>query len=99
MMNEYRFRTDIPKEEYEQFVQSHQLCNLLQSYDWAKVKNNWDHVYAGVYDKNKLAATGLILIKPLPFSFTMFYLPKGPILDYTNKELFNFFFENLKKLA
>lgn len=38
MMNEYRFRTDIPKEEYEQFVQSHQLCNLLQSYDWAKVK-------------------------------------------------------------
>lgn len=37
MMNEYRFRTDIPKEEYEQFVQSHQLCNLLQSYDWAKV--------------------------------------------------------------
>ena len=41
----------------------------------------------------------LILIKPLPFSFTMFYLPKGPILDYTNKELFNFFFENLKKLA
>ena len=61
MMNEYRFKTDIPKEEYEQFVQSHQLCNLLQSYDWAKVKNNWDHVYAGVYDKNKLAATGLIL--------------------------------------
>ena len=38
MMNEYRFKTDIPKEEYEQFVQSHQLCNLLQSYDWAKVK-------------------------------------------------------------
>ena len=38
MMNEYRFRMDIPKEEYEQFVQSHQLCNLLQSYDWAKVK-------------------------------------------------------------
>ena len=76
MLKEYRFRSDIPKEEYEQFVQSHQLCNLLQSYDWAKVKNNWDHVYAGVYDKNKLAATGLLLIKPLPFSLTKFYLPK-----------------------
>ena len=76
MMNEYRFKTDIPKEEYEQFVPKPSTLQFASKLRLAKVKNNWDHVYAGVYDKNKLTATGLILIKPLPFSFTMFYLPK-----------------------
>ena len=29
----------------------------------------------------------------------MFYLPRGPILDYKNKELLNFYFTELKKIA
>ena len=93
----YRFTLDIQKEEYDHFVKNHQLCNLLQSYDWAKVKSNWGHLYTAVYDDDKLVACALVLIRELPLKMTMFYLPKGPILDYENKELLSFYFQELKK--
>ena len=98
-MVSYQFKTNIPQKEYDNFVQHHPLCNLLQSYDWAKVKSNWDPLYTGVYENGKLVASGLVLIKKLPLSFTMFYIPKGPILDYENKELLQFYFDHLKKIA
>lgn len=80
-MVSYQFKTKIPQKEYDNFVQHHPLCNLLQSYDWAKVKSNWGHLYTGVYENGKLVASGLVLIKKLPLSFTMFYIPKGPSQD------------------
>lgn len=95
----YLFKTDIPQNEFDGFVMNHKYCNLLQSYNWAKVKHNWDHLYTGVYDNGKLVATGLVLIKRLPLSFSMFYIPKGPIMDYKNEELVRFYFSQLKKIA
>ena len=64
---QYEFRTNLKQEEFDGFVEKHEYCNLLQSYNWAKVKNNWDHLYTGVYKNNELVATGLVLIKRLPF--------------------------------
>lgn len=95
----YRFYLNIPKYEYESFVENSKYCNLLQSYDWARIKSNWQHMHVGVYQENTLVGSSLILIKQLPLSFTMFYIPKGPILDYTDTKLFDFFFSNLKQLA
>lgn len=79
-------------------MKNHEYCNLLQSYNWAKVKNNWDHMYTGVYRDNELVATGLVLIKRLPLSFCMYYLPRGPIMDYKDKELVQYYFDQLKKI-
>ena len=45
----YRFLLDIPKYEYDLFVENSEYCNLLQSYDWAKIKSNWQHIHVGVY--------------------------------------------------
>lgn len=99
-MPNYQFSTTISQSEYESFINNHPLCNLLQSYQWAKIKNNWDHLYTGVYNQDHtLVATGLVLIKKLPLSFTMFYIPRGPIMDYKNKELLSFYFNQLKKVA
>ena len=60
-MSKYTFSTDIHREDYEAFVKGHEYCNLLQSYDWACIKQNWDHLYTGVYEEGKLVATGLVL--------------------------------------
>ena len=95
----YIFKEDIKKEEYDDFITKHKMCNLLQSYDWANIKDNWQHMHVGVYDSNRLAAVALILIKQLPLNFTMFYIPKGPVMDYQNLELIKYFFDNLKKIA
>lgn len=37
----YLFFKNINQEEFDEFVKNHEYCNLLQSYNWAKVKNNW----------------------------------------------------------
>lgn len=52
-----------------------------------------------MYKDNVLVATGLVLIKRLPLSFCMYYLPRGPIMDYKDKELVQYYFDQLKKLA
>lgn len=96
----YHFEVNIDKKEFNDFVQNHPYCNLLQSYQWADVKENWDHIHTGVYDENHdLVATGLVLIKNLPLGFTMFYLPRGPIMDYKNKALLKYYFSELKRIA
>lgn len=95
----YRFVTSINKNEYDAFVQSSPYVNLLQSYDWALIKHNWKHIYTGVYKDEKLVGAGLVLIKELPLKMSMFYIPRGPILDFKDKELVCFYFEELKKEA
>lgn len=96
----YQFNTHISNTEHDDFVSQHIYCNLLQSSNWAKIKNNWDHAIVGVKDENNtLVASCLVLIKPLPLGFTMFYLPKGPVLDFKNEQLVSFFFHELKKFA
>ena len=59
----YRFLLDIPKYEYDSFVENSEYCNLLQSYDWAKIKSNWQHIHVGVYQEDTLVGVSLILIK------------------------------------
>ena len=95
----YIFKNNIDAKTHDDFVKQSPLCNLLQSSNWAKIKDNWDSCITGVYQKDKLVASGLILIKHLPLSFTMMYIPRGPIMDYENKELVKFYLKELKKWA
>ena len=48
IMNDLRFSLNIDKNTYESFVSSYIMCILLQSYDWANVKNNMLYLYTGV---------------------------------------------------
>ena len=56
-------------------------------------------MYTGVYKDNVLVATGLVLIKRLPLSFCMYYLPRCPIMDYRDNVLVQYYFDQLKKVA
>lgn len=98
-MSEYQFSTTIAQPEFDAFVKNHELSNLLQSWNWSSIKSNWDSMHTAVYKDGKLAGTALVLIKALPAGFTMFYIPRGPIMDYSDQELVDFFFKNLKKEA
>lgn len=95
----YQFREKIAPETHDEFVKNHPLCSLLQSSSWALVKDNWDHEIVGVYENDKLVGSSLVLIKKLPLSMTMMYIPRGPIMDYGNVELITFYFQSLKKWA
>lgn len=96
----FEFKENINKEEYDFFVAHHPLNSLLQSYDWYNIKNNWEYVHTGVYNENKLVGVSLILIRRLAKKTVAFgYIPRGPILDYENKELVKFYIDSLKKFA
>lgn len=95
----YRFDLNIDAIKHDEFVKNHELCNLLQSYSWSKIKNNWKSQIVGVYEDDKLVASSLVLIKPLPLGFTMLYLPRGPILDFNNTTLVEVFFNGLVEYA
>ncbi|MDI9490106.1 MAG: aminoacyltransferase [Clostridiaceae bacterium] len=99
----YKFITqDIDKEKYDIFVSQHELGSILQSSHWAKVKHPaWESVFTAVIEKEseQIVGSGLILIRKLPLGIKIWYMPKGPVFDYSNRALFDFYLENLQKLA
>ncbi|WP_049550750.1 aminoacyltransferase [Streptococcus pseudopneumoniae] len=95
----YRYQLGIPLSEYDGFVKEHPMVNLLQSSAWEKVKSEWNHERLGVYEEGKLLAVASILIKSLPFGYKMFYIPRGPILDYRDTELLKFVLQSIKSYA
>lgn len=95
----YRYQIGIPTLEYDQFVKEHELANVLQSSAWEKVKSDWNHERLGVYEGEKLLAVASILIKSLPLGYKMFYIPRGPILDYRDTEVLKFVLQSIKSYA
>ena len=95
----YTYKIGISAQEHDDFVKKSSQTNLLQSASWAKVKDNWDNERIGFYKNNQLVASASILIKPLPLSMTMLYIPRGPIMDYQDQELLHFVLTSLKKFA
>ena len=95
----YTFCDDNTPEKHDSFVTKHKLCNLLQSANWAKVKDNWGHAYTAVYKDDQMVAAALVLIKSLPLGYKMMYIPRGPVMDYEDKDLVTFYLNALKKWA
>lgn len=95
----YRYQIGIPTLEYDQFVKEHELVNVLQSSACEEVKSDWQHEKFGVYRGDKLLATASILIKTLPLGYRMFYIPRGPVLDYKDAKLLNFVLQSIKSYA
>jgi len=90
-----KFLTDINNEKYTKFIKSHKHGNMMQAIEWSAIKNTWGAVRVAVSDDedNIIAAAQVLTRKGL------WYVPRGPILDYNNKELLGFFLTNLKKFA
>lgn len=90
-----KFLTDINNEKYTEFIKSHKHGNMMQAIEWSAIKNTWGAVRVVVSDDedNIIAAAQVLTRKGL------WYVPRGPILDYNNKELLGFFLTNLKKFA
>ena len=90
-----KFLTDINNEKYTEFIKSHKHGNMMQAIEWSAIKNTWGAVRVAVSDDedNIIAAAQVLTRKGL------WYVPRGPILDYNNKDLLGFFLTNLKKFA
>ena len=95
----YSYKIGITAEEHDEFVKNSPQTNLLQSSDWANIKDNWGNERLGIYQDHKLVAVASILIQPLPLGFTMLYIPRGPLMDYQNSQLVSFMLQSIKTYA
>lgn len=95
----YSYHFDISAQEYDRFLADHQQANLLQSWNWAIIKDNWRNRRVAFYQGEDLVAVASILIRPLPLGLTMYYIPRGPVMDYQNQELVNYVLASLKEIA
>ena len=86
------FREYATKSPYKSFYQTVEIAKLRE-------QNGWVPYYFGVEQNNELFAASMLVAKPAFLGKSIFYAPGGPLLDYENTELVQFFFKNLKNYA
>ena len=90
-----KFINNIEEKKYDSFVKNHNLGNMMQASKWEKIKDTWNVIRVGVEDdNNELIAAAQILERK-----GLWYIPRGPIMDYTDLKLVSYFLENLKIFA
>lgn len=68
---------------YEEFVATSPHGHVMQSVNWAKVKNNWDSDYVYLQDDaGNITATLSILSVKNDGSHAFMYAPRGPVCDF-----------------
>ncbi len=95
----YTFKDRINIDEYKKFYEQYSKAPIMQDYAWTIVKDNWDSTICGLYKDDTLVATALILIKRLPFNYCLFYIPRGYLMDYTDKKILQEFTKHIKLYA
>lgn len=96
----YQFHTDTDPSAMDEFVINSDQNSLFQCHEWAKVKEEtWRSVLTSVTDNGTIVGTALVLIRPIVLGRTMFYIPRGPVMDWHNEELVRFYLDQLKQLA
>jgi len=95
----YQFKSGIAESKYDEFVRNFPSTSFMQTTSWSKVKSAWEHDFVGLYSKDKLICGAMILKRNLFFGKKLFYIPRGLVIDYKNKELLKEFITSLKKYA
>ena len=92
------FYDNIQKKEYEEFMKKAKYTHFMQSYDFGEIKKEKNFIphYVGLKNKNNLVCACMILEKRIFKKYKYFYVPRGFIIDYQNKELLKEFTDHLK---
>lgn len=90
---------ELNEREYSKFYKSNEQASFMQSIELGNLKKEYgDKVHlVGVKKGNKIIAASLILESKTLFNKSLFYAPRGLIVDYHDKELLTFFVVELKK--
>lgn len=91
---------ELNKTEFKKIEDKMPHSNYYQTVYWANIKavNGWASYYVGIKDdKGKFIGASLLLARKIFGKYCIFYAPRGPMLDYDNLELVEFFATNIKK--
>ena len=89
---------EITEKEYRKFWENHPLKTFLSAPEIGKLRksNGWSVYFVGVKDSNKVIAAAMLVSHIRHFGKYEFYAPRGILVDYEDKELLNYFLNNIK---
>ncbi|MHB1420925.1 MAG: lipid II:glycine glycyltransferase FemX [Bacillota bacterium] len=90
------------QEAYDGFVARSSKGHILQSYPWGEVKagTGWNPLRMIVKEDETIVAAISILKRTIPgLRKSIFYAPRGPVLDIRRHDLFDFLLESVRDLA
>lgn len=91
----------ITEKEYQKFWDKHPQKTFLSSIEIGKLRkqNGFGVDFLGVFEDDELVAAAMLTSKVRRFNKKDFYCPRGPLMDYNNKALVDYFVEKLKDFA
>lgn len=91
----------LEKEDFRKFANQNPEKSFYQTPEIADLRasNGWIPYYFGVTENDKIIAASLIVAKPAFLGKSIFYAPGGPLLNYEDASITDFFFMNLKNYA
>lgn len=99
-MEYYSIKNIDKKEVWEKFLLSQKPKSFLQSWNWGEVNSKTgDKIFRlGIYQSGKIVGIALV-IKQNAKRGPHFLIPAGPLIDWNNKKLVNYFIKELKNIA
>lgn len=81
------------EKEYDKFALKHKDISIYQLSSWGKLKNKtgWKSHLVGFKENNKIVCATLLLEKSTPIKKSLFYAPRGFLIDSKDFELLNTF--------
>ncbi|MBO7664560.1 peptidoglycan bridge formation glycyltransferase FemA/FemB family protein [Candidatus Saccharibacteria bacterium] len=91
----------IEPEKFRKFAEKYPNRSFYQTPEIAELRaeNGWVPYYFGVKEGDKIIAASLVVAKSAFLGKSIYYAPGGPLIDYEDTRLVNFFFKNLKNYA
>ena len=91
--------SEINENVFDEFARVHPLKNFLQTKEYGSFMRHSDYnvMYIGAYDNNKLVAASLILYKTLSAGIKYGYAPRGFLIDYYDTDLLTRFTSAIKR--
>ena len=90
---------EISRKEYLDYALKNKYISIYQLPYWGDLKSGtgWKHYLVGLYDDNILKGVTLLLEKKVPLKLSLFYAPRGFLIDIENKELLTIFTKEVEK--
>lgn len=90
------------REIWNNFIAKSPTSPILQSFEWGELKSHfgWQPIRIAVEDQGQIVAGISILKREIPYiRRSIFYAPRGPIVNFSDRKLLEFLLEAVEKEA
>ncbi len=84
-----RILTERDRSAWNDFVSSSPHGSILQSWEWGEIKAGpaWQPVRLALFEDGSIKAGISILKRRLPLGRSLFYAPRGPVVDFSDEKM------------